>query len=101
MSPKRGPGGFIASLPAIIMLFGSTLPSNRMTENDKFLLAMLEDIRPGQLDPLFRIAERKGKTFGEIAVTAMREYLDSMAWQEREEAIEILREGGIDWEKIR
>ena len=71
-----------------------------MHENDKLLLSVLEDVLPDQLTSLMAIAETKGRPIGELVVEAMRLFLARMPQEERAEAIEILKDGGIDWSKV-
>lgn len=60
----------------------STLSSDRfvsvVTNADRLLVAVLEDLRPDQLAPLLRIAEQKGISVGEAVVMAMRGLLECL-----------------------
>jgi hypothetical protein len=71
-----------------------------MTNADRFLIAMLEDMRRDQLDPLLRIAEQKGISVGDAVLEAMRGWLECITPQERAETIEVFERDGIDLEEF-
>jgi len=71
-----------------------------MNPADQLYLAALEDMRPDQLDALLSIAQKKDTPLAKLIVTTMREGLARMNWCEREEAIQIFRESGIDLDQI-
>jgi hypothetical protein len=64
------------------------------------LLGMLEDMRSDQLSALLDIAQNKGRPIGELVVEAMAVYLACMLEEERSQALEILKEGGVDWDAV-
>jgi hypothetical protein len=72
-----------------------------MSENDKLFLLIMEDCRPDQVEARMSIAETKRQPIGELGVETVRSYLARLSREECEEAIEILKEGGIDWAKVK
>ena len=71
-----------------------------MTDRDKLFLAALEDLRPDQVSLLLHLSKTQDRKIGQLIVDALRLHLERMNWHEREQTIQIFREGGIDLNQI-
>jgi hypothetical protein len=72
-----------------------------VTNADKLFLFAMEACRPDQIEALLAISRRKGRPLAEIVGGIMRDMLDDLPWEERQEVIAGFREeDGINLELL-
>lgn len=68
-----------------------------MTNADKLLMFAMEAARPDQVEKMLAISQTKGRPLGVMVIGIMRDMLDRLPWEERQEVIaRFEEEHGID-----
>jgi hypothetical protein len=72
---------------------------DQMTDRDKLLLSVLEELPPQLIEVLLKVQEREGVSMGKFVAEVIGHKMDRLTYDERQQVIEHFKKLGIDLEE--